>query len=79
MQTLESSTHKSCHLQTDRFAFSLPIWVLFVSFSCLVAQHGHGLVLLLFLETELLVVITEYDVSCWRVIPNLYYGEVNSF
>ena len=79
MQTLGSSTHKSCHLQTDHFAFSFPIWVLFISFSCLVPQHGHNLVLLLFLETVLLVVITEYDVSCWHVVHNLYYVEVNSF
>ena len=52
--------------------------MLFISFSCLIAQQVDSLILLLFLETALSVVITEYDVSCWHVIHSLYYVEVNS-
>ena len=53
--------------------------MLFISFSCLIARQVDSLILPLFLETALSVVITEYDVSCWRVIHSLYYVELNSF
>ena len=33
---------QSCHLQTDNFTSSLPIWIPFISFSCLMDGHGQN-------------------------------------
>ena len=75
----------------DHFTISFPIWMIFISFSCLIALVGtsrlHSIkmvrvgifILFLILRKSFHLSTIECDVNCGLVIYVLYYVEVPAF
>ena len=78
-------------VHSDSFTYSFPVWMAFISFSCLIAlartsvmlcrsgKSGHPCLVLYFRGITFDFFTIEYDVRCRFVIYDLYYVEARPF